>query len=137
MYYRDTRWNSKYDAIVESCSDAFKPKIIFLIQRLKNEISSASILHPLCNNDWLILNECLKVMKPVAVALDRLQGENNTSQGFILPTLFAMKFHITSLEGGNALQVMKKAMLESVFKRYNVFFEINKLNRDFILSAVS
>lgn len=133
----DTRWNSKYDAIVKSCSDAFKPKINFLIQRLKNEISSASILQPLCNNDWLILNEYLKVMKPVAVALDRLQGEKNTSQGFILPTLFAMKFHITSLEGGNALQVMKKAMLESIAKRYSVFFEINELNRDFILSAVS
>lgn len=70
-----TRWNSKFDAIAKSCEPEIKSKVNFLIQRFSAELKRAEHLQIVTNNDWAVLNDYLKVMKPVAVALDKLQGD--------------------------------------------------------------
>jgi hypothetical protein len=47
------------------------------------------------------LDECCQVLAPVAVALDRLQGEENCYYADLLPTLFRVGSHLTSLQSVN------------------------------------
>lgn len=91
----------------------------------------------LSSNDWAILNEYLKVMGPVAQALNRLQSEKNGSQGMIMPILLSMRYYITSLVGSNLLNSFKKIMLEVIQNRFNNYFEFNILNRELVIASVT
>lgn len=133
-----TRWNSKFDAIAKTCRDDIRPKINFLIQRLTSEIKGASHLRAITNNDWNILLKYLETMKFVAMSLDRLQGEDNASQGLILPTLIALKFHASALEAnGPTHAAFKKTLLDIIKKRFDRYFEFTETNRELVLASVS
>lgn len=67
-----TRWNSKYDAINKCFRQDIKPKINTLIQKIKLEMKSNRNLTNLTANDFNILDDYLKVFRPVASALDGL-----------------------------------------------------------------
>lgn len=131
-----TRWNSKFDAISHTCRNDIEPKINTLIRRLSIE-TKASHLSMLIPSDWAISHEYIKVMKPIAVSLDRLQGDKTASQGYIAPTLRAMKFHIAALEGPTLLTMFKKAALDVIQKRFARYLEISHQSKDIILAAVS
>lgn len=130
-----TRWNSRYDSVKKACSFGLQ-SLNTLIERLKNE-TSATTLETLTNSDMAVLNEYLKVMTPIATSLDRLQGEKSASQGYIMPTLGAMKHRISQLQGGNLLQSFKRTALEIIEKRFLKYFDINETNRDLVLASVS
>lgn len=132
-----TRWNSKFDAVEKSCRDEIKSKINFLIQRLTTEIKGASHLQPVSNYDWKVLQQYVSVMRPVAVSLDRLQGEQNASQGFIIPTLITMKFRISEVAGGNLTETFKRLLLEAIAKRFDTYFHIMETNRELLLAAMT
>lgn len=102
-----TRWNSKFDAVAKCCQPEIKSKVNYLVQRLATELN-ATHLQILTNFDWIVLSDYLSVMKPVATSLDKLQGEQTASQGFIILTLIAMRYRVANLEGGNILQQFKK-----------------------------
>lgn len=132
-----TRWNSKYDAIAFTCQVDIKPKVNILIERLKAELPTAEHLQTLLPTDWHVLCSYVEVMKHVAIALDRLQGERNGSQGFIIPTLTTMQYRISSLEGGAVLQGFKRTILEVIRKRFDSYFKVTESIRDFILASIS
>lgn len=132
----ETRWNALYDAIEKSSQKDIKPKINFLIQRLVSE-AKKNHLQTLTNNDWCVLTEYLKVMRPVAGSLDRLQAEQNGSQGFILPTLISMKHHISKVDGNAIAVQFRKTMLEVLSNRFDRHIEVSERNKDLVLAAVS
>lgn len=132
-----TRWNSKFDAIERSCRSDVRPKMNTLIQKLKIDIKSARNLEMLTTNDWTILDEYLKIMRPVAHALDKLQGEKNCSQGYILPTIFAMKHHISNQFGRQITAEFKRTMLLAIDERFVKYFEFSERNRELILAALT
>lgn len=131
----ETRWNSKFDAIKHIYE--LKPKMSAFVDKLKENIPSATRLPKLTNEDWLVIAAYLKVMEPVAASLDRLQGDKNGSQGFIMPTIRTMKYHISEIDGGNCTKQFKEAMLKVIDRRFNKFFEINDYNRELFVAAVS
>lgn len=131
-----TRWNSKYDAI-SKVLDLGPTKIDKYIKSLKQNMKSAAHLADLEKEDWLMINVYVKVLKPIATALDRLQGEKDCSQGYILPTLFAMRHRLTELDGGTLLKSCRDTMLKAIDKRFGLFFKIADSNRDLILASVT
>lgn len=133
----ETRWNSKYYAIDKACGNVVKPKINELVKELLNKIKGSSHLQVLSSNDWAVLNEYLRVMGPVAQALNRLQSERNGNQGMIMPVLFSMRYHITTLTGGNLLNSFKKVMLDVLQDRFSNYFEFNVLNRELVIASVT
>lgn len=116
----DTRWNSKFDSIkkiLEICKSepSFeRNKINGLIRRLKSELYAAGHLSPLTQNDLSVIETYVQIMEPLAFALDKLQGEYNCSQGYILPVLISMKLRISSIEtrDSNILEDFKVTMLQ-------------------------
>ncbi|XP_055308709.1 uncharacterized protein LOC129572718 [Sitodiplosis mosellana] len=121
----ETRWNSKFDAInkiVDICkSDTIyeRNKINILIRRLKTELRSANHLLILEQSDISVMENYVKVMQPIASALDTLQGEYNCSQGLILPVIFSMKHKISSFDVDcNLLGDFKQTMLEVLVDYY-------------------
>lgn len=133
----ETRRNSKKDAIELACSDNVKPKINPLIENLKEIIKGAGHLQKLSQNDWIILKEYLNVMQPVARSLDRLQSEKDGAQGYILPTLFALKHHVDKVGGNNIANQFKTAMTDVINDRFGNYLLISESNRELILATAT
>lgn len=131
-----TRWNSKYDAVNKVLNLGFD-KMNNYVDALKKNLKSARHLSKLDKEDWVMINIYVRVMRPVAVALDRLQGEKECGQGFILPTLFTMKHQLKSLEGGNILKPCRDNMLRAIDKRFGSYFQIDNYNKEMLLSSAS
>lgn len=131
-----TRWNSKYDAVEKVFSFGID-KVNAYIEALKMNVKTSEHLLKLEKEDWIMLSIYLKIMKPIAVSLDRLQGEKDCNQGFILPTLFTMKHELTELEGGNIMRACRDAMLAAVEKRFESYFKISYSNSELLLAAAS
>lgn len=134
-----TRWNSQFDAIAKVIKNlALRQKINQLIQRLKNEISSATHLQILTNNDFHVLNEYINVMEPCACALDTLQGDKNCSQGLILPVLISMQHRITQISGESGIaREFKTTMLKAIQDRFEEYFTFTEENKDLILASIT
>lgn len=131
-----TRWNSKYDSVSKVLSLG-QEKMNKYITALKTNLKSAAHLSNLDKEDWIMINIYVRVLKPVAITLDRLQGEIDCSQGFILPSLFTMKHQLENLDGGNVLKQCRDAMLKAVDKRFKFFFKVEYSNRELLLASVS
>lgn len=104
-----------------------------LIETLKEKRKRAEHLRTLTNEDWVMVSIYHKVMSPVV--LDRLQGEKDCSQGYILPTLFSMRHRLQILDGGNILRTCRDTMLKVVIRRFEMFFKINEMNRELVLAS--
>lgn len=59
------------------------------------------------------------------------------SQGFIVPTLIAMRYRIMNLEGSNILLNYKRSMLDVIKKRFGRYFEVTETSADIYLAAVT
>lgn len=132
-----TRWNSEFDAVAKGCRDDIKPKINPLIERIKMEIKRAAHMQTLSSMDWAVLEQYITVMKPIAVTLDKLQGEADGSQGFIIPSLISMLYHINAVNGSNLLMVFKKTALDVIKKRFDRYLGVNNVNSDLVLASVT
>lgn len=130
-----TRWNSKFDAVNQIFK--LKPKINLLIQELKPKLKSASSLNLITSNDWIVIEEYIKIFTPVATALDKLQGEKNGCQGFIVPTLMAMRHHIVRQNCRQITHEFKNAMLKVIDNRFNGYFQITNDNRELLIASAS
>lgn len=139
-YPTETRWNSTFDCISQLNEPAIQRKLNSFIEAIKLELKSttASLLAPLTNDNFVVMAQYVKVFHPVAIALDILQGEFHCSQGSVLPVLISMKVHITQLEGNNnIIRDFKSLMLNLIEKRFGSYFEYKEQNKDFILSAIT
>lgn len=81
-----TRWSSEYRAI-EKIVSLTEAQLIEVCDRV-----SVAKLHP---QETAFLKEYTAVLKPLAYAIDLLQGENNCFLGFIIPTIIGLKAKLT------------------------------------------
>lgn len=88
-----------------------KTKIDILLKKLKIEVDSAAHLEETSTTDWQFIDVYIKIMTPVATALDRLQGEQNACQGYIIPTLLSMRYKIHDVNGRKLIQKKRDTML--------------------------
>lgn len=133
-----TRWNSKFDAVQRCNEPEVQKNLNTLIQRLKSEIKSAAHLQNLTNNDFSVMKHYINVMKPVAQSLDTLQGEYNSSQGFILPVLVSLKHRVSIIETTtNIIRDFKAAMLKVIDDRFRNYFSFGENNKDLLLASLT
>lgn len=81
-----TRWSSEYRAI-EKIVSLTEAQLIEVCDRV-----SVAKLHP---QETAFLKEYTAVLKPLAYAIDLLQGEKNCFLGFIIPTIIGLKAKLT------------------------------------------
>ena len=80
-----TKWNSFYDAL--------KVLVTVLSEHMieVNRVCRAHSLSAFTTSDKEVYSEYVTVMKPVAYALDQLQGEKHAFMGILLPTLHILR----------------------------------------------
>ena len=86
-----TRWNSPFDALVG---------VNEFLSNKKHELVTLFInfdLRPINGAEQTFPEEFLGVMKPLAAGLDILQGENDVSAGYLLPTIINIQEEWRSL----------------------------------------
>ncbi|KAK7913602.1 hypothetical protein WMY93_013813 [Mugilogobius chulae] len=86
-----TRWNSFHDAL--AC-------ILTLPVPQLNNLCAELDIRVLSEREHTFLSEYCSVMKPLTVALDLLQGEDNCYYGCLLPTLEVLMSKISALKPG-------------------------------------
>lgn len=91
-----TRWNSFYDALARICE-------ISMVDL--NTISSKLGLTAITEREHQFLKEYCTAMKPLTVALDILQGEDNCFHGTLLPTMETLMLKTEALKSG--LQILR------------------------------
>ncbi|XP_056455762.1 uncharacterized protein LOC130389804 isoform X2 [Gadus chalcogrammus] len=89
------RWNSFHDAVARVCE--------FPLAEL-NTISYNFGLKAITDREYQFLREYCTVLKPLTVALDILQGEDNCFYGTLLPTLETLISKTLDLKSG--LQIL-------------------------------
>lgn len=132
----ETRWNSKFNAI-QQIHDIGIEKMMQYVTALKTSITSTKNLSNLLVEDFKVMAAYIKVMKPIANSLDRLQGEKNCGQGYILPTLTTMLLNIRMLEGSPLLKSFQETMLKLIEKRFKNHLKIEGTNKDLVLATMS
>lgn len=94
-----TRWNSKFDSI--SVAEKYRHKINSAIDEVNREAiknaprnKNAKKLEMISMAEWKVLKDYCSCLQPIAIALDILQGEKRSCQGYILPTLYGIKANL-------------------------------------------
>lgn len=105
---------------------------------------SAQNLQMLNARDFSIMDYYIKVFEPVAVSLDVMQREFNSSQGFIIPVLQSMKHRIKSIpennKDGSKIHLVidfKTAMFSAIDSRFKNYFLFDVSNKDLLLAAIT
>ncbi len=80
---------------------------------------------PFTSNDILYLKEYAKVMEPVAIALDKLQGEEQAYLGCLLPTVAVTLMRLEDARTRHLMfcDPLVRALLDGIRKRFGPLFE--------------
>lgn len=104
-----TRWNSTYDAIQRTLE--VKDKLQQLCSSLK--------MTTFKDIDIGFLEEFVMVMKPIAVSLDKLQGENDACMAYFLPSILRIEQSLLeALPKLKYAQPLAQAALKGLRTRY-------------------
>lgn len=106
-----------------------------MITTLKEELN-VPILKHLTPAEWNIICNYVNVMSPLAIGLDRLQGEKESSAGFILPTLYTIRRKIQNART-QAGDKLKECLLKCFDKQFESQMEFVGRNKDLILASIS
>uniref|UniRef100_A0A667WTV6 HAT C-terminal dimerisation domain-containing protein n=1 Tax=Myripristis murdjan TaxID=586833 RepID=A0A667WTV6_9TELE len=120
-----TRWNSFYDAVA---------RIVEIPMTDLSAISDRLQLKSISDRELHFLKEYCATMKPLTVALDILQGEDNCYFGTLLPTLETLMSK--TLEVKDSLTVatgLPKAIVQAIKRRFASVLE----SSDAMLAAVT
>lgn len=110
-----TRWNSFFDSIKKIIH--YRQKVIDCFEQLK--------LGKLKVTEWNFLAEYIKVMEPLTIALDKLQGEKSCYLGYVAPTIITIR-HIL-MEQNNLVYCAPLAnaiIIKGLEKRYSFIFDL-------------
>ncbi|XP_065126262.1 uncharacterized protein [Paramisgurnus dabryanus] len=120
-----TRWNSFYDALARICE-------ISMVDL--NTISSKLGLAAITEREHQFLKEYCTAMKPLTVALDILQGEDNCFYGTLLPTIETLMLKTEALKSDlQILRDLPDAIVTSIKTRFADVLG----NEEAILAAVT
>src|SRR5215469_14626390 len=131
LYPCVTRWNSMYDSVLQI--NQLGKKLNSLMQEVK--------LPVLKENELEFIEEYILVMKPIAVALDKLKEEETCYYECLIPTLLVTKEALLTCEANN-MQLryclpLLKAVLSGYEARFQKFLDLDPSVMDAILASVS
>lgn len=123
-----TRWNSLFDSITQLLK--YKDKLNIVMKELNVYYSFKDI-------DFEYLEELSALLKPIAGALDFLQGQNQCYYGQLLPTLYSLKTRLEMLKEKNFCHLanMITPLVNSLIKRFTDFFELSPNINEAILAT--
>lgn len=126
-----TRWNSYYDALAQIFKEKDKLNILFEKLDLKP--------HILKETDLDYIEEYLKILQPLAYAIDILQGDQNTYFGSVLPTIGSLytKFHNMKLQNFKYLNSVVDSCLNSLKVRFANYFSLTNLSRFALIATIT
>ncbi|XP_026328932.1 uncharacterized protein LOC113236922 [Hyposmocoma kahamanoa] len=127
VYPCPTRWNSLYDSIVQLMKTKSKLNDLFDKLGKTNAFSAIELEY---------LEEFVEVLKPIATALDYIQG-NNCYYGKLLPSLMSVRTRLERLQGNNLRHfsgVVSK-LKDSLEKRFDNFFKLSPEVNEAILAS--
>ncbi|XP_057336009.1 uncharacterized protein LOC130674635 [Microplitis mediator] len=128
-----TRWNSLFDSLRQLFG--LKEKILTNTEKLNN----FGLNNILRNADFRFIDEYLTCNKPIADAIDKLQGEKLCSYGYLLPTLITVQNQLKNCQQLN-LRYCKKLpaiLLNGLIKRFKCFFDVEHQGRISAVAAAS
>jgi len=123
----DTRWNSTFDALTS---------VNELLNLKKMELTSLFIafdLRPMNDTEQKFLQEFLNTMKPLAYAIDILQGEVAACAGYLLPTLANIQEEWNCLQASGI--VYCEQLLQNLRKGLGSRFEDELKSTEFQVAA--
>ena len=97
-----------------------------------NEICRAVDIAQFVQSDIAFLKEYIDVMAPVAASLDILQGEQNCSLGYVLPTLTVLKGKLQKVTVKHT-RPLRDALLRGIDSRFANLF----CDKEFLMAAVT
>lgn len=136
----ETRWNSRFDSVKMCNRPEIQKNLNKLIHELKSNLAcmKAQNLQTLTTSDFVVIDLYVKVFEPVAVALDCMQKEFNSSQGFIMPVLISMRHRVTQMPNTpNIARDFKESMLKAIDDRFKNYFLFEDSNEDLLLASVT
>lgn len=123
-----TRWNSMYDAVHKVVTN--KQNLVLVFNELK--------MKKMKKNEWSFLEEYCKVMGPLAISLDKLQGEKSCYLGFVAPTILALRLLLIQMNDLVHCRPLCFNIISSLEKRFDYILDLKKVkSKAFILSAIS
>lgn len=123
-----TRWNSMYDAVHKVVTN--KQNLVLVFNELK--------IKKMKKNEWSFLEEYCKVMSPLAISLDKLQGERSCHLGFVAPTILALRLLLIQMNNFVHCRPLCFNIISSLEKRFDYILDLKKVkSKSFILSAIS
>ena len=128
-----TRWNSLYDSLATLNSN--KEKL--------NEAMSALQLPLFKETELQFIHEYCTVLRPIAQALDRLQGDKNCYYGELLPTLLSTRMKLAQLESEDCVTRLRHCMplvyaVSNGFKeRFGDFLKLSPTVTDAVMASVA
>lgn len=89
-------------------------------------------------NEILYLEEYVKIMKPIAEAIDFLQSEQNMFFGYFLPTLVSIQVKLRRLDSQEVIFLSKanKEIQKSLIKRFEKYFLVEPEAWDAVIAAI-
>lgn len=124
-----TRWNSLYDSLERLLS------VEEFLGKLCDELNVPRFQ----SKEIQFLKEFMEVSKPVALALDKLQGEFGVFMGSLLPTLFRVKTMITEIkEKTEYCKGFASAYLDGIDKRFGHLMKIDETHpSNYVFAALT
>lgn len=123
-----SRWNSLFFAVKKVL--IHKDKLIDGFEELKLKKFKIS--------EWKFLEEYCLVMEPLALALDKLQGEKSCFLGFVTPTIIALRLKLIQLTHLIYCKQLAHLLIVSLEKRFSYLFDLeHPKSKAFILASIS
>ncbi|KAL5238145.1 hypothetical protein ACI65C_005555 [Semiaphis heraclei] len=123
-----TRWNSMFNAVKKILAN--KEKLLCGFDELK--INKLKII------EWKFLEEYCLVMEPLALALDKLQGEKSIFLGYVAPTIIALRLRLIQASHLTHCRPLSLLVIKSLEKRFDYIYKLETLpSKTFILASIS
>ncbi|KAL5245992.1 hypothetical protein ACI65C_013400 [Semiaphis heraclei] len=110
-----TRWNSMFFAAKKVVSH--KDKLVSIFDDLK--LSKLSLI------EWTFLEEYCCVMEPLAISLDKLQGDKTCFLGYVIPTIIALRLKLLNLTILVYCRPLSLLIVISLEKRFPFVFNLD------------
>lgn len=123
-----TRWNSFFDAIdiaeknkisINQSIDEINREAKRNINKFRNILRVEKLSVP----EWRLLKEYSDCMRPIAMALDILQGDKHTCQRYILPVLFGIKYGLEEISDSGKMSHILIFFWFDFLSHYIMFFK--------------
>lgn len=120
-----TRWNSYYDSVKALLH--VKDKLEDVCEKLEKPKFTDSQIS--------FMEEYIRVMEPIASALDFLQGDKYSCFGHVLPVLLQMKQQLEKLGHLHFCKILRDTLLTALNKRFGSIIDLTNTNSQYYILA--